>query len=66
MNIAKPWYQSKTIWIQILAAVATMANEVSGLFPREQFYPTLVAVSSIATVVSRLLTSQPIQGVKGQ
>lgn len=60
----KPWYLSKTIWINILMGVVTIVGEVSNIFPISK-HPTLYAsVVTIANIALRLLTGTPITGTK--
>ncbi|GEM_PF-2077013 len=55
---AKPWYQSKTLWANILAAVGLFVNmsAESEVIPAE----VLAALTVIINFVLRLLTSRPI------
>ena len=59
---AKNWYESKTLWFNILAlGVAVAANfGFSGELPAEWgiFVPVVVAVINM---ILRLVTNQPIQ-----
>jgi uncharacterized membrane protein YadS len=62
MNESKPWYQSKTLWANIVAAAATLATVLGvdiGLTPETQ--AELVAGIMVAVnIVLRFVTRTPI------
>lgn len=53
---------SKTTWANILLGIIQIAGLVSGYIP-EQYAPIGVAVQSIANILLRLITNQPITGI---
>ena len=53
-DVSKSLFASKTFWIQVLTAAA----ELSGVLPIPAGVATMVG--SIATIVVRTLTSQPV------
>jgi hypothetical protein len=60
----KPWYQSKTIWLNIISgivAILTQANIIAILPPSK--LPLVAAITAVANIVLRLITDTTI-GVK--
>lgn len=56
---AKPWWQSKTMWINGLTAAATMGGEVSGLLPPSvNIY--LIPALAVLNILLRAVTTQPV------
>ena len=63
MNDAKPWYESKTIWLNIAAAALVAVQALTGalqpLLPVD-VYQAIAAGLPLANGMLRLLTSVPI------
>ncbi len=59
----KKWYESKTLWVNIVGGVVVVVQYVSGINPAwaEGTAATLV----ILNLILRLLTNQPIDGTPG-
>ncbi len=62
MSAAKPWYMSKTIWVNVLASAATFCADLAGALPPEMAPKILMGVAVI-NVVLRFVTSLPIGAV---
>ena len=63
MNEAKPWYQSKTILFNILAAVLVAVQALTGALQplmSVDFYQTVAEVLPVANAMLRLLTDSPV------
>lgn len=60
----KPWYQSRTIWVNVLSLIialaALFAGDTLGLPPDVVKYATIVL--AVANVVLRTVTSEAIAG----
>ncbi len=56
----KKWYQSKTIWVNILIAALAVVGELSNVFPVSQHPKLWVSVTGILNIFLRLLTTNPI------
>jgi len=63
--LGKGLLRSKTFWVNLLTALVTIGGTVSGIsfFP-ESFVPYLAGGLAIANIFLRMLTDQPITGVK--
>ena len=59
MSDPKPWYMSKTIWINCLTLAATMIGDVSGHLPEGWTQYSLAALA-IVNVALRFITALPI------
>ncbi len=59
MADTKPWYLSKTIWINCLTLAATMIGDMSGQLP-EGWSQYSVAALAIVNVALRFITSLPV------
>lgn len=58
---AKPWYCSRTLWLNLIAAVLVGLNAALDTFAAfPAFYEFLAAVLPLANAVLRLLTRQPL------
>lgn len=56
----KPWYQSKTVWFNIITAALGAIGEISEVFPVSKhplLYTNIVAVGNI---ILRLITYKPV------
>ena len=52
----KPFWKSKTIWINILTAVIELSGALGGLVP----VGTLQLTTNVLNVLLRLITNQPV------
>ena len=62
--MSKTWWQSKTIWANVIAFVATIAGMFGfdwGLTPETQAQ-IVAAVMAVVNVVLRFITDKPISG----
>ena len=64
--ITKAWYQSKTVWVQILTLAVAVITDVSGT-ELIQAYPQLasafVGLLAVLNAVLRWLTDEPITSI---
>ena len=57
----KPWFESKTLWVNALTGIITLVTSLSGTLPPEGGkYVAMFLV--VANVVLRLLTSAALTG----
>jgi hypothetical protein len=55
---SKPWYESKTIWLSVVAGLLSVAMALQTNDPSVGIFGTIV---SVLNVINRLVTSLPIQ-----
>jgi protein-S-isoprenylcysteine O-methyltransferase Ste14 len=64
MNDTKPWWQSRTIWVNVIASIfAVLAMFHVGLpadLTQDQIVTGIMTVVAIVNVVLRLVTHKPI------
>lgn len=64
MGDAKPWYQSKTIWVNLTALavwiLTLVASAAQGGDLPEQLAPYAVMITLVANLLLRLVTTQPV------
>lgn len=58
----KPLITSKTTWANLLLGAIQVAGILSGYLP-EKYVPYTVAFQSVANIVLRLITGEPITGL---
>ena len=56
----KKWYQSKTIWVNVITAALAVVGELSGIFPVSQHPKVWATATTLLNVALRLITSQAI------
>lgn len=57
----KNWYQSKTVWFNIIGLILALAGELSTAFPSGQVAKISGFVLTIGNIILRLVsTSRPI------
>jgi hypothetical protein len=63
---SKPWWQSKTLWFNILSivgvALAAVLQSAGDLHIPASWIAVLTVVVAVVNMVLRLVTSQPISG----
>lgn len=57
----KKWYQSKTLWLNIIAFVITLGGELSNAFPSGDVARVSAFVLTIANIALRLLKTTVIE-----
>jgi len=58
--VTKPWYQSKTLWFNIIGLVVAAAGEFSNAFPSGQVAKISGFVLTIGNIILRLITTTQI------
>lgn len=67
----KPWWKSKTIWFNVLMALAAILTEIEqllamGLFDTPEWASELIILfSAIINIFLRTITDQGIKRIKG-
>lgn len=56
----KAWWQSKTIWANIILAALGIVSEISQIFPISENPKVWVTVTVVLNIILRLVTGQPI------
>lgn len=57
----KNWYQSKTIWVNVLTLVVMILSSLAQWQELAAYAPTLLAVVSTINIVLRFLTDKSIK-----
>jgi len=55
----KPWWQSKTILVNTLTAVATLMAQTADVLP-PQWSAKIVTALAVVNLVLRVITTQPV------
>ena len=61
MTKSKQWWESKTIWINILTLVAMIISQITGWEDMKSYAPTLLIVSNAINLVLRFISTAPIK-----
>lgn len=58
---AKPWYRSRVVWANLIAALVAIAAELQNALPLpEQVSTYVVAAVAVANVILRFVSVQPV------
>jgi hypothetical protein len=57
----KPWYKSRTIWLNIITAVATMSMILSGDPAWADFAQPMLMINALANAAMRIITVAEIE-----
>jgi hypothetical protein len=57
----KPWYKSRTIWLNIITAVATMSMILSGDPAWAEFAQPMLMINALANAAMRIITVAEIE-----
>jgi len=57
----KPWYKSKTIWLNIIIAIATMTMILAGNEYWGKYAEPLLMINALANAALRIITSDRIE-----
>lgn len=58
--MTKNWYESKTVWANVIIAALGIASEISQIFPISQNPKVWITVTTVLNIALRLITGQPI------
>lgn len=61
MTKSKQWWESKTIWVNILTLVAMIISQIMGWEDMKSYAPTLLIVSNAINLVLRFISTAPIK-----
>lgn len=56
----KPWYESKTIWVNVLTVVAVLITSMASWPDMQQYGAQLATALAVVNVMLRLITSEAI------
>lgn len=56
----KPWYESKTIWVNVLTLVGVVITSVTAWPELQQYGAQLATALAVVNVLLRLITSEGI------
>jgi uncharacterized membrane protein len=56
----KKWFQSKTVWFNVITAVVTLAGELSNIFPITKHPAIYTTIITVGNLLLRLITTEAI------
>ncbi len=56
----KPWYESKTIWVNVLTVVIVIVTSMMSWPDMQQYGAQLTTMLAVVNVILRLITSEGI------
>lgn len=59
--IVKQWYESKTMWVNIISLMIVMIGTIAGWQDMKEFAPELLAAVNVLNLVLRLVTFEGIK-----
>ncbi len=57
----KKWYESKTVWFNVIGLLIAAAGELTTAFPAGQVAKISAFVLTIGNIILRLMTTKPIE-----
>lgn len=57
----KPWYESKTIWVNIISLVVVVIGTMAGWQEMQEYAPTLIAAVNVLNLLLRLVTYEAVK-----
>ena len=61
MQATKNWWESKTLWVNVLTLLAMVISQVMGWDDMQQYAPQLLVISNVIKMALRFLTTMPIK-----
>ncbi|MFN9112579.1 MAG: hypothetical protein ACK5XN_21135 [Bacteroidota bacterium] len=61
MQATKNWWESKTLWVNVLTLLAMVISQVMGWDDMQQYAPQLLVISNVINMALRFLTTMPIK-----
>jgi uncharacterized membrane protein len=61
MQTTKPWWQSKTIWINVLTLMVTLIAQLMGWEELKAYTPELLIASNAINLVLRFISTAAIE-----
>ena len=62
----KPWYESKTIWVNVLTVVIVLVTSMMSWPDMQQYGAQLTTMLAVVNVILRLITSEGISDGEGK
>lgn len=62
----KPWYESKTIWVNVLTVVIVLVTSMMSWPDMQQYGAQLTTMLAVVNVILRLITSEGISDGQGK
>jgi len=59
--LVKPWYESKTVWVNIVSLVVVVIGTMAGWQEMKDYAPTLIAAVNVLNLLLRLVTYEAIK-----
>ena len=57
----KPWWKSRTVWLNVIGAIMSSIELYMGMFPYPWMGPSLLLAFNIANVILRFDTDEGIE-----
>jgi uncharacterized membrane protein len=59
--LVKPWYESKTLWVNIISLVVVVIGTMAGWQEMKDYAPELLGAVNVLNLVLRLVTYEAVQ-----
>jgi len=60
-QVTKNWWESKTLWVNVLTLFPMVISQVMGWDDMQQYAPQLLVISNVINMALRFLTTMPIK-----
>lgn len=61
MSVTKKWWESKTIWTNVLTLLAIIVGQLLGWEELSDYAPSLIMISNLINILLRVITTMPIR-----
>jgi uncharacterized membrane protein len=59
--LVKPWYESKTLWVNIISLVVVVIGTIAGWQEMKDYAPELLGAVNVLNLVLRLVTYEAVK-----
>jgi hypothetical protein len=59
--LVKPWYESKTLWVNIISLVVVVIGTMAGWQEMKDYAPELLGAVNVLNLVLRLVTYEAVK-----
>ena len=61
MSDTKKWWESKTIWTNVITLLAIVDGQLLGWQELSDYAPSLIMISNLLNILLRVITTMPIR-----
>lgn len=61
MENAKKWWESRTVWVNVISLLIAIVGQLSGWADLQSFAPYLLVISNLLNLALRFLTTTTIE-----